>query len=119
MTLLLSNDDGVLAPGLRVLADALVQAGYDIRVAAPDRDLSGASNSLTLDRPLHPVTHENGFVGVNGTPLAIRVIPNNYSLITPVLTIYFKNLFLITKPPRERRSPLYVPHNLVFLWWWL
>ena len=68
MTLLLSNDDGVLAPGLRVLADALVEAGYDIRVAAPDRDLSGASNSLTLDRPLHPVTHENGFVGVNGTP---------------------------------------------------
>lgn len=68
MTLLLSNDDGVLAPGLRALADTLVKAGYDIRVAAPDRDLSGASNSLTLDRPLHPVTHDNGFVGVNGTP---------------------------------------------------
>lgn len=68
MTLLLSNDDGVLAVGLRTLADALVNVGYDIHVVAPDRDLSGASNSLTLDRPLHPMTHDNGYIGVNGTP---------------------------------------------------
>lgn len=66
--LLLSNDDGAHAPGLRTLAAALAAAGYGISVVAPDRDRSGASNSLTLDRPLHPITMENGFVCVNGTP---------------------------------------------------
>lgn len=68
MKLMLSNDDGVHAPGLRTLARSLEQAGYDIHVVAPDRDRSGASNSLTLDRPLHPVTLDNGFISVNGTP---------------------------------------------------
>lgn len=68
MKLMLSNDDGVFAPGLKMLAETLVQAGYSIAVVAPDRDRSGASNSLTLDRPLHPIFLENGFVSVNGTP---------------------------------------------------
>ena len=48
--LLLSNDDGVHAPGLRALHDALV-AHANLRVVAPDRDRSGASNSLTLSHP--------------------------------------------------------------------
>lgn len=68
MTLLLSNDDGVHAPGLRTLSQVLTQAGHELCVVAPDRDRSGASNSLTLDRPLHPIYLDNGFVGVNGTP---------------------------------------------------
>lgn len=68
MTLMLSNDDGVHAPGLRTLARALEEQGFAIRVVAPDRDRSGASNSLTLDRPLHPVHLENGFISINGTP---------------------------------------------------
>ena len=68
MALLLSNDDGVHAKGLAVLAEYIEKAGYDIDVVAPDRDHSGASNSLTLDRPLHPVTTDNGFIAVNGTP---------------------------------------------------
>ena len=68
MKLMLSNDDGVHAPGLRTLKEALAGAGYDVVVVAPDRDRSGASNSLTLDRPLHPLTLENGSISVNGTP---------------------------------------------------
>lgn len=68
MTLLLSNDDGVHAPGLKALNSALQQAGYDTHIVAPDRDRSGASNSLTLDRPLHPIHLDNGAISVNGTP---------------------------------------------------
>ncbi|MEW5790893.1 MAG: 5'/3'-nucleotidase SurE [Pseudomonadota bacterium] len=64
---LLSNDDGYLAPGLAVLAEALSSMG-ELVVVAPDRDRSGASNSLTLDRPLRCRRGENGFFYVNGTP---------------------------------------------------
>ena len=67
MRILLSNDDGVYAPGLEVLAQAMAQDA-EISVVAPDRNRSGASNSLTLDRPLEAHHHHNGFVGVNGTP---------------------------------------------------
>lgn len=66
--ILLSNDDGVHAPGLNCLADHLVKAGNTIQVVAPDRDRSGASNSLTLDRPLHPIHLPSGYYSVNGTP---------------------------------------------------
>jgi len=65
---LLSNDDGAHAPGLNTLAAALTEAGHGIHVIAPDRDRSGASNSLTLDRPLHPIVLDNGFIALNGTP---------------------------------------------------
>lgn len=68
MKLMLSNDDGVHAPGLRTLAQALTDAGHAVLVVAPDRDRSGASNSLTLDRPLHPLHLDNGFISINGTP---------------------------------------------------
>lgn len=67
MKILISNDDGVHAPGLAALAEALAEVG-EILVIAPDRNRSGASNSLTLDRPLEAFMHENGFIGVNGTP---------------------------------------------------
>ncbi len=67
MKLLLSNDDGHRAEGLHTLAAALVGVGQ-ITVVAPDRNRSGASNSLTLDRPLRAHTDESGFVYVNGTP---------------------------------------------------
>lgn len=68
MTLLLSNDDGVTAAGLIELQKACEQAGYKTCVVAPDRDRSGASNSLTLDKPLQVTTLDNGFMQVNGTP---------------------------------------------------
>ena len=52
MRVLVSNDDGVYAPGIRVLAEGLREAGHEVTVVAPDRDRSGASNSLTLDQPI-------------------------------------------------------------------
>ena len=67
MRILISNDDGYFAPGLAALAEALEELG-DITVVAPERDRSGASNSLTLDRPLSLRTAANGFHFVNGTP---------------------------------------------------
>ena len=67
MHILLSNDDGYQAPGIRVLADAL-QPLAQLTVVAPDRDRSGASNSLTLENPLRARTMELGFIQVEGTP---------------------------------------------------
>jgi len=67
MRILLSNDDGYFAPGLEQLATAL-STRADITVVAPERDRSGASNSLTLDRPLSVRRAPNGFLFVNGTP---------------------------------------------------
>jgi 5'-nucleotidase len=67
MRILLSNDDGYFAPGLAALAEALAGLG-DIVVVAPEQNRSGASNSLTLDRPLFLKQAANGFHFVNGTP---------------------------------------------------
>ncbi|MCU0971273.1 MAG: 5'/3'-nucleotidase SurE, partial [Gammaproteobacteria bacterium] len=67
MRILLSNDDGFQAPGLAALADALGEIA-EITVVAPDRDRSGASNSLTLDVPIRAQRMDNGFIRVNGTP---------------------------------------------------
>ncbi len=67
MRILLSNDDGYQAPGIRALYDAL-SAIADTIVVAPDRDRSGASNSLTLEQPIRAAEAENGFVRVEGTP---------------------------------------------------
>lgn len=67
MHILLSNDDGYFAPGLLALHDALARFA-EITVVAPDAERSGASNSLTLDRPLTVRRAHNGFFHVNGTP---------------------------------------------------
>ena len=67
MRILLSNDDGYFAPGLERLAAALATRA-EITVVAPEADRSGASNSLTLDRPLMVRRAPNGFLFVNGTP---------------------------------------------------
>ncbi len=67
MRILLSNDDGYFAPGLEHLARALSELAR-VTVVAPERDRSGASNSLTLDRPLSLRQAANGFHYVNGTP---------------------------------------------------
>jgi 5'-nucleotidase len=67
MRILLSNDDGYFAPGLERLAAALASRA-EITVVAPEADRSGASNSLTLDRPLSVRRAPNGFLFVNGTP---------------------------------------------------
>jgi 5'-nucleotidase len=65
--LLISNDDGILARGIGVLADVCRGIG-DVSVVAPDREQSGASHSLTLQRPLRPVRRPDGSYQVDGTP---------------------------------------------------
>lgn len=67
MRILLSNDDGYFAPGIAALAEALADIA-ELTVVAPELDRSGASNSLTLDRPLMLRRAANGFFYVNGTP---------------------------------------------------
>ncbi len=67
MKILVSNDDGFLAPGINILAKVLKEIG-EVTVVAPDRNRSGASNSLTLDNVLRTTTSDNGFICVNGTP---------------------------------------------------
>lgn len=68
MRILLSNDDGVTAPGIQVLAAALREFA-DVQVVAPDRNRSGSSNALTLESPLRTLTLANGDIAVQrGTP---------------------------------------------------
>lgn len=67
MKILLSNDDGVHAEGIKALYQELIQFA-EVTVVAPDRNCSGASNSLTLLNPLRAEKMDNGFYSVNGTP---------------------------------------------------
>lgn len=67
MRILISNDDGVYAEGISVLADSLKDMA-EIIVIAPDRNRSGASNSLTLDLPVTVKELPNGYFSVEGTP---------------------------------------------------
>ena len=67
MRILLSNDDGYQARGLRTLAEHLAEIA-DVTIVAPDRNRSGASNSLTLDTPLRVEQAEENVYYVNGTP---------------------------------------------------
>jgi 5'-nucleotidase len=67
MRVLISNDDGVDAPGIEVLARRLAEVG-EVTVVAPDRDRSGASNSLTLDAPIRVARMADGRYRVAGTP---------------------------------------------------
>src|SRR5829696_5571640 len=65
---LLTNDDGVLAPGIRAVADALRDFA-EVVVAAPDRERSAASHSISLDRPLRVDEIEPGTYSIDGTPV--------------------------------------------------
>jgi 5'-nucleotidase len=65
--ILVTNDDGVMAPGIRAAAEALKAVG-DVIVCAPDRERSAASHALTLDRPLRVDEIEPGVFAVDGTP---------------------------------------------------
>lgn len=67
MKILISNDDGYQAPGIRCLAEHL-RAIADITIVAPERDRSGASNSLTLENPIRAVVMDDGVIRVDGTP---------------------------------------------------
>lgn len=67
MRILLSNDDGFQAPGLRALMHALAPIA-ELDIVAPEGNRSGASNSLTLDRPLRAYAQPDGVIAVNGSP---------------------------------------------------
>ncbi len=67
MKILISNDDGYRAEGLQQLVGALKQVGQ-ITVVAPERNRSGASNSLTLDVPLRVTRYDQDSYYINGTP---------------------------------------------------
>ena len=67
MRILLSNDDGYQARGLRTLAEHLTSLA-EVIVVAPDRNRSGASNSLTLETPLRVERVDDNLYYVNGTP---------------------------------------------------
>src|SRR3954469_6783987 len=66
--ILITNDDGVLAPGIRAVADALRDFA-EVVVAAPDRERSAASHSISLDRPLRVDEIEPGTFGIDGAPV--------------------------------------------------
>jgi len=67
MKILISNDDGILARGLGLLAEACATVGQ-VTVVAPDREQSGTSHSLTLHRPLRATRRSDGAYQVDGTP---------------------------------------------------
>lgn len=70
---LLGNDDGVFAPGLRALADAFLSAGWRVTVSAPDRERSAASHSITIKRPM--VASEVVWHGLpEGAPLSVWAV---------------------------------------------
>lgn len=92
MYILISNDDGVSAPGIKALYDALDGYG-ECQVLAPTRDMSGTSNSLTLDRPLYPSYLENGFIGLDGTPAdCVHMAMNGFLPHKPALVVSGINL---------------------------
>ncbi|QOC23675.1 5'/3'-nucleotidase SurE [Wenzhouxiangella sp. AB-CW3] len=68
MHILVANDDGLYAPGIRLLSERLLDHSERVTVVAPDRDRSGASNSLTLDRPIRVDQRDDRTYRVYGTP---------------------------------------------------
>jgi len=67
MLILIANDDGYLSPGIRALARAMRDVGRAV-IVAPDRNRSGASNSLTLSHPIPVTRHEQDIFSLEGTP---------------------------------------------------
>jgi len=67
VNILVSNDDGILAPGIALLAEICRDVGQ-VTVVAPDREQSGTAHSLTLHRPLRPLRRHHGAFQVDGTP---------------------------------------------------
>lgn len=87
MSLLISNDDGVYAPGLAALFESLV-AISEVKVVAPDRNHSGASNALTLENPLRIQQLSNGFTAVSGTPTdCVHLALNELCKVPPIMVV--------------------------------
>src|SRR3990167_3489356 len=87
LRVLISNDDGVYAKGIVALAEAIKKIAA-VNVVAPDRNRSGASNSLTLTAPLHLKTLDNGYVSVEGTPTdCVHVAITGLLDVTPDMVV--------------------------------
>ncbi|PCJ15056.1 MAG: 5'/3'-nucleotidase SurE [Gammaproteobacteria bacterium] len=87
MEILLSNDDGVNAPGLAAHASVLAELG-NIHVVAPEGDRSAFSHALTLEKPLAPRKIANGFISLNGTPAdCVHLALNGMLGFTPDLVV--------------------------------
>jgi 5'-nucleotidase len=96
MKILVTNDDGIYAPGLQYLSDAMKAIG-EIAVVAPDRNRSGSSSALTLDRPLR----------------ATEIAPNRYSVQgTPTDCVHLATTGLFVDPPRLVISGINAGSNL-------
>jgi 5'-nucleotidase len=84
--ILVTNDDGVAAPGIRAAAEALRDVG-EVVVAAPDRERSAASHSISLDRPLRVDEVEPGVYSIDGTPVdcvylaLLHLVPRKPALV--------------------------------------
>jgi len=84
--ILVTNDDGVMAPGIRAVAESLRAIG-DVVVAAPDRERSAASHSISLDRPLRVDEIEDGVFAIDGTPVdcvylaLLHLVPRRPALV--------------------------------------
>jgi len=87
VSLLISNDDGVHAPGLAALAQSLAELA-EIKVVAPDRNHSGASNALTLENPLRIQQLSNDFIAVSGTPTdCVHLALNELCKVPPQMVV--------------------------------
>ena len=85
--ILISNDDGVFAPGLSALYDGLKTLD-SVEVFAPSKNHSGASNALTLENPLRIQKLDNGFNAVTGTPTdCVHLALNDLCSETPKLVV--------------------------------
>jgi len=87
VNILVANDDGVFAPGLQALAQALNPLGRVV-VVAPESERSGYSSALTLDRPLRPIPIAEDVWAVNGTPAdCVYLSMNVYSILNLILLL--------------------------------
>lgn len=84
MRILLTNDDGIHAPGIRTLAEHLSKAGHKIVIVAPDRERSAASHSITLRRDLRVTKLNEREYSVDGTPVDCSVIALQKIISEPV-----------------------------------
>jgi 5'-nucleotidase len=84
--ILVTNDDGVHAPGIRALAEVLKGVG-EVWIVAPDREVSACAQSLTLTRPLRAERLENRVFAVDGTPAdcvnlaVVKLLPRRPRLV--------------------------------------
>jgi len=84
LKILLVNDDGIFAPGIKALAQELRAAGHHITIVAPDSERSAASHSLSIRKKLQVKKIAKGEYAVSGTPVDCSVIALQKILTEPV-----------------------------------